>query len=55
MSFQEDAQWWAGAIGAAVMAFAGVAGVPHPYDRFVTGFGAALLAFCMYKITPGGK
>lgn len=51
--FQQDVQWWAGAIAAAVLAAVAVVSFPHPYDGYATAVGAGLAAFAMYKVTPG--
>jgi len=52
---REDLQWWIGAVGAMLAAFAAFATLPHPIDGYVAGAAAACGAFAFYKITPTGS
>lgn len=52
---RQDAQWWAGAVGGAILAGSGAAFGHHPWDMIIGGVGAALVAFSMYKVTPAGS
>lgn len=51
--YQQDLQWWTGAIGAALGAILATGLVEPPWNTRLLLALAAFAAFSAYKITPG--